>query len=302
MKKIINKLLLAGTGLLAVISCGEPENVIYDVFDGLEHGAIMRVLNHPSKNFNVFDASQPWTIEVEEQDERNGKLFKELNVYMALIDQNDDGVDNNTAEGLVKTIPASSFSESANGLPSTSVSVTLTEAVTGLGLSAGEYLGGDKFTIRFEVVLTDGRTFSAADGSGTLQGSYFASPYQWEATILCVPAAPISGTYVLNLNDSYGDGWQGSAIRVTIDGTPTDFAIPDYWAGGCSGVGNADCHDASFNVVVPGGTSTLTWEFVAGSYPGECSYDVIGPNSGIVIASGGPNPPEGTFALNLCFE
>lgn len=288
-----------------MIGCSEPDNVIYDVFDGVSHGAVVRTLARTSVNFNIFDLNSTFDVTIEAQDEQNGKLLSKMNVYVNFTDNTPGGTNNSKTEVLVKAIEASAFTTSANGLPTTGVKATLAETLTALGLVAGQYDGGDTFTYRLELVLTDGRTFSAADTSGSLQGSYFSSPYAYNAGILCIPPAPIAGSYVINMVDTYGDGWQGSAVVVTVDGTATSHSIPSYWdapAATRGSVGDPQWSAGTSTAVVPVGASTLTFAFVAGSYPSEVEFKVIGPNSGNVIGDFGPSPVAGEIALNLCNE
>jgi len=304
MKKLINRLLVIVFGFSTVVSCSEPDNAIYDVFDGLEHGAVLRTLDRVNTNYNLFDLSSTFEIVIEAQDEAKGGLLSEVKVYLSYVDKVDDGVDNNKTDLLASTIPASAFTTSANGLPSTSVSLTFADALSALGLSAGQYAGGDVVIVRLELVLTDGRTFSADDASGSLQGSYFQSPYAYSAAILCVPATPFPGDYVIDMQDSYGDGWQGSGVIVTIDGTATTYSVPDLWTVGSglsADVGLPQYVSNSATVTVPAGTSTLTFEWVSGDYPSECTFQITNP-SGALGFDGGPSPGDGEISLNLCNE
>ena len=100
---------------------------------------------------------------------------------------------------MVSTVPSSAFSIGDKGLPVTSISVTLGEALTALGLGSN-YGVGDVFGIRLSLKLTDGREFSAASASGSLQCSYFASPFLYNSAILCTPKP---GDYVVDMQDSY---------------------------------------------------------------------------------------------------
>ena len=301
MKKIINKILILALTLSTVMSCNsEPDNAIYEVFDGVEHGAILRTLELLGANFNLFDLNSTWGVVVEEQDEEYGGLLASVELYASYNDNKDDGVDNSRAEVLLRSIPASEFTTSANGLPSTTVSTTFGDALNSLNLAAGEYAGGDSFNFRLEVVLTDGRTFSSADASGALQGSYFKSPYAYKAGILCIPDAPIAGDYKIKMQDSYGDGWQGSKITVTIDGVATDYSLPDWWSS--SDPYGPAFYDDQVIVNVPVGTCSLLFEWTSGDYPSECTFQIYGPNSGNIIADLGPSPNEGEIALNLCDE
>ena len=305
MKKIINKIILVVLSVSA-ISCADPSNPIYDVFDGLEHGAIIRTLSTGSQNFNLFDLSSSWDISVETQDEEFGKLLSEMAVYVSYTDNKEDGNDNNKSEVVLATIPASAFTTSANGLPSTSLEYTLNDMVSALGLSLGDYNGGDIFNIRLELRLTDGRTFSAADGSGSLQGSYFQSPYVYLAGMLCIPETPFTGDYTVDMQDSYGDGWQtttgdgGPGITVTLNTgeilevglcTPYETApfvcVDDYDAG-------------SATITIPDGTLSADW-FFPGDFWGEISFQIYAP-SGNLIADYGPGSGAGPIALNLCDE
>ena len=73
----------------------------------------------------------------------------------------------------------------------------MTQAISAIGAASSDYSGGDSITVRLELVLTDGRTFSSGDATGSLQGSYFASPYAYNCVIKCIPASPKAGTIML---------------------------------------------------------------------------------------------------------
>ncbi len=305
MKKIINKFILI---VLAVstFSCSDANNAIYDVFDGVEYGAIIRTLNTGNQNFNLFDLSSSWDITIETQDEKFGALLSQVVVYVGYTDNKDDGNDNNRAEVVLNTIPASEFTTRANGLPTTSLMYTLNDMVTALGLASGQYNGGDTFNIRLEVVLTDGRTFSAADGSGSLQGSYFKSPYVYQAGMLCIPDVPFSGDYVIDMQDSYGDGWQtttgdgGPGITVTLDtGVVLEVGLCTPYEASTYACVN-DYSSGSDTITIPAGTLSADWYF-PGDFYGEISFQIYAP-SGNLIADVGPGTGAGPIALNLCDE
>jgi len=265
MKKFINKIILALFAVTAFVSCNtDPDNAIYGVLDGKEHGAIIRTLERISNDFNRDDINSEWKIIVEEQDEEYGDLLTQINVYVSFKDNKDDGTDNSKPEVSLSSFPASEFTTSANGLPSIAISSTLSETAAALGLQTGEYDGGDVFTFRLEVVLTDGRTFSVADGSGSLQGSYFSSPYEYQAGMLCIPAVPYSGIYEMDFQDAYGDGWNGASISVVIDGVTTDYTLDD---------GSATSH----TVNVPVGTMELVFKFNSGAWDSEVTFQIYTP-------------------------
>ena len=81
--------------------------------------------------------------------------------------------------------------------------------------------------------------------------------------------------YTLNLDDTFGDGWNGNTITITINGVATDYTI----ATGSSNV---------INLSIPVG-SVVSYTFNAiGSFVGECSFEVIDSDGNIVLTEG-PN-------------
>jgi hypothetical protein len=284
MKKIFNKFLVFFLAV-SVFSCEDVDNTIYDVLDGVQRGAAIRTLEIVSANYNVFDPGSTFEIVVEEQDDEFGGLLQSINVYASYVDASD--ASNSVAEVQVQSIPVSEMTTSANGLPSTTVRYTLAEiaAVTG-----ANYTGGSRFSYRLEAVLTDGRTFSEADVTGSLQGSFFSSPYVYNSSILCIPDNAIAGDYKIDMQDSYGDGWNGGAIEVNIDGVKSTVTIS-----GAQGAANSE------TITVPAGTSTLEFVYISGDWDSEVSFQIYGPNSGRVIANA-TSGVAGPISLNLCFE
>ncbi len=298
MKKIINKIIFAFIISATVLSCSDADNVIYDVFDGQSYGAVLRKVNITNQNFNLTDPASFFGIVVEEQDEQYGALLSEVKVYADYKDAT--GLDSR-GEGLVKTIPASAFTTSTRGLPTTEIIVTLAEAAAGVGNPT--YGVGDVFGVRLELVLTDGRTFSAADTSGSLQGSYFASPYAYPVPILC---APKPGNYRVEMHDSYGDGWQtddgngGSGILVTLTDAAGNVstievgmcspygAAAGTFAGGpdCTGPASTSFYDATATVAIPATAELAVWSFPGDQY-GEISFEIYAPDGTLLFDSGG---------------
>ena len=176
-----------------------------------------------------------------------------------------------------------------------------------LGLGPDDMFGGDAFTIRFEIVRTDGARYSAADNSGTLTGSYFSSPFEYTSTLVCAPKPIQEGTWRVVMQDAFGDGWQpttadggGPGLIVTLgDGTTfeiglcTPYEDPGY-----------DCVDESSAgtdiITIPAGITSAEWIF-NGDFWGEMSFTITSP-SGNVVATGSPGTSAGPIALNLCNE
>jgi len=306
MKKIINKLLIIALVFSTVMSCKDPSNVIYDVFDGISYGAILRTLEVTSANYNISDLNSKFEVVIEEQDEEYGGLLSSVNVYLTYIDKYDDGVDNSKAETLLKSIASSEFTTSANKLPSTTVSITLAEVFSAFNLTDGQYNAGDLVGFRLEVILTDGRSFSADDASGSLQGSYFKSPFAYTAAILC---KPYPGDYRIVMHDTYGDGWQtnggngGDGIQVTVDGVVMEVGMCSAYDDG-SFLATGDCapndgYDAEGIITIPEGSEDASWYFPGDAY-GEISFEIYGPTGDLLWAVGVGEGGEGSLPVVLC--
>ena len=95
--------------------------------------------------------------------------------------------------------------------------------------------------------------------------------YMVDVAIANVPTWTIDGV------DTYGDGWNGASIDVTVDGTTTSYAV------------SVDVE--TFVVAIPVGAS-YSFEFVSGDWDGEINYTIT-DGSGNVVASSGGYPAVG---------
>ena len=275
MKKQLNKIVLLLLSVVVLSSCDSDDKAINQVFDGVQYGAVLRKIEIVSASYNLTDLNSAFTITVEEQDEEYGALLSEVDVY----------VSRSGNEAMAFSVPASAFTIGDKGLPVTTISVTLGQALTALGLGSN-YDVGDVYGIRLSLKLTDGREFSAASASGSLQGSYFASPFYYTAPILCTPKP---GDYVVDMQDSYGDGWQGDGIKVTFDGGPRDAEVVyiDMLSSYDGGPGCCSWKESTETLNVPVGTEGFAWEYMGDSYPGEVSFQIYAPDGSLLGAFAG---------------
>ena len=280
MKKIISLLSIA----LITLSCTEGDNAIDYVLDNYGTGAVLKGSPLPQDtDFNFYGPSGTFAIRLEEHDKEDGNLFKDVEVYVSAA---------GGAEALHTTMPASAFTKNDKGLPQADLIVELSDAASTLGLSPDQIPGGASMVFRLVLNLTNGESYTAKDAASSLTGSYFRSPYQYNKIIKCIPTAPVPGDYTIQMNDSYGDGWNGGFLTVTIDGTSTKFDIA-----GASGTGN---------FTVPEGTSTFSVSWSPGDWDSEVTYSIshqpIGGGTSQVALSEGPNPGEGTAGktMSIC--
>jgi len=157
--------------------------------------------------------------------------------------------------------------------------------ISDLVIPAGSFSGIIKVTSNFNALPDMGSSFLTVNITGVENINEIAfgtKTFNVELFRLCpVP----TGDYTLDLIDSFGDGWDGAIIRVTIDGVNTDLTA--------SGTGTIH------TVNVPDGTETLEFTYFSGNFEEEHSYVITAP-SGIILNEDGPNPTPGNILFNTC--
>lgn len=293
MKKYFNtRIAIALAGVALVFSaCADADKVFDSIQADVTRGAVLRGLEVQSNQVaintatNTINDGEEFAIVIQEQDQENGALLEAVEVYVGYSDNTSDGA-NDKSEVLFETIPAASFAADEFGLPRLDYSVSGQAMQSAVGLADADLAGGDNFTVRFELVLTDGRRFTDAQNSGTITGSFFSSPFLYNVNVVCAPSVPTPGDWVFEMQDSYGDGWNGAYLSVMIDGTETQVTIED---------GSED----TATVNVPDGTQVISIMFVSGPWDVEISYQIFSAN-GNEVASAEPSPPAGVELLDYC--
>lgn len=246
-------------------------------------GAALRTITE-SGSYRFFDPGNSlWSATLETHDHESGGLTESVEWYVS------NGGNN---EVLARTVSRSEMYDGPVGLPRMDISMSLVEA----GGLVGGYQGGNTIIHRMVLKLTDGRTFSTESVSGSLTQSYFKSPFQYRKTITCFMDAGIvtavPGLYTVNMTDSWGDGWNGAAVVMTLDGV-------DYSTSFASGSADTIVFE------VPAGSATMGFKFVAGAWDSEVDFNIVyskldGSNSQTALPNVGASPPTGYYALSVC--
>jgi len=160
-----------------------------------------------------------------------------------------------------------------------SISIPYTEITAALGISADDVLGGDFIRFLGTTTGTDGNVFTFENYSASITGQ----PEQLQALnfvvlVKCSPItdATISGTWIIEMTDLFGDGWDGAFVTFEIDGVATDYTFT-------SG------SEATFEVEVPDSASELVISYTSGAFEEEHIYTIETPD-GDIRGPFGPNP------------
>lgn len=289
--------------VVLAVSCSESDKVFDQVTSEVTRGAILRQLNTISNSVainsatNELEAGEEFAVLLEYQDDEAGDLLSQLLVYVGFDDNTDDGVDNSKPEVLAETIPPSAFSLGDRGLPQLTYSISAQAMQDAVGLSGDQIgFGGDRFQVRFEIELTDGRTFSNGDNSGTITGSYFSSPFLNNVNVVCAPSVPTAGTWLFETTDLWGDGWNGGALNILLDGQDAGSIVNVD-----GGVPGPVTQVQNYDFEVPAGTQTISIIYAPGAFDEEVIFKITSAN-GNVVSSLGPNPVTNTELLDYCLD
>lgn len=285
MKKI--KLILSTIVILSIIlsSCKADDLDRLDK-SKITTGAILRTLSSDLPAVSNTDPNVTnLTVNVEFDDFLNQDTLESVEVFCSFVDTSP--VENKLLEfeeAKLGSVAASSFTRADNGKLQGTITTNIGEAMSSIGVSQSQIYGGDVFLLRLSLNTTNGGVFTSTNVGTKIQGSSaFLSPFRYSTSVVCPPP---SGTWVIDIADSYGDGWNGAAIAVNLNGTTTNYTIDD----GATG---------SFSIEVPDGSSVLTFSYVNGSYDEEASFNITSPDG--VISSGGPSQSGGPIKLNVDF-
>jgi len=291
-KNITKSILMMFIASLTLTSCGDEVNEL-QIGASVEAGAYARVLTSSAiKTTNLLNPSaSSFDATIEFVDSENGNLVDSYAIFASFKDNtiaSDTAPDYSiTKEVLVKTWEKSSFVPGAK-YPTLDFTLSSQDAIDKLGLDLTITEGGDAFVYRGEITLSDGRTFSSTNSGNSINAElFFNDAFFFSSAFVCVPDNPITGDWIINMEDSYGDGWNGAYILVTVDGVATEYTISKF--------------TGSHTITIPTGTTSLEWKYVPGAYESEVSFKVYAPSGNLVLSTGS-GPAIGLLVLNLCNE
>jgi len=275
-------------------SCEDDELNKLNV-DSYNDGAVLSTVEVISTDIDKGGpAASEISVIVAFRDFANNDSMEQVNVYVEFADTTP--VNNEVVtldEAFLKTISASEFIvDSSTGLPTTQINVTGEEAIDAVGVDPAILDGGDIFIVRYELVLTDGRIFTSTNVGEDVAVTSHNTPFRYSGTVVCLAPSPLPntlvGTWIIEGQDDYGDGWNGASVDVTIDGVTSSY-------------GMADGAEITHMVDVPAGSNEFSWVFVGGAWDSEVTFQIYAP-SGNEVGSYGLGPTVGAIPINLCNE
>ena len=225
MKNIFKYISLLTMSLVLFQSCEEGDKTVDFVLEEVTRGATLRTMNLINGSVNIFDLENSvFEVELEYRDNEGGVLFESYDVYASFIDNTDDGVDNSKPEVFLKNVPSSELPiNNEFGFPRGVLQLPATQTFAALGLDQDQLNGGDVVAYRLVLKLTDGREFSTNASGRVTGGSFFSSPFLYNASLVCLFDEPdfFSGTYLLEQVEGatgFGALFGTQTVEVAADG------------------------------------------------------------------------------------
>ncbi|UOB16376.1 hypothetical protein [Abyssalbus ytuae] len=308
MKYIIKFLIIPSIVLFGLISCEDKDKNPLVEYNNEETGAFFRTVDAGGTINRTDIEGSTYTITGELVSPENGADVSAVEIWVEFIDRTFEGDDDESIESTqLLSVSPSTFTTNSNGFPENTFTINMPDALTALGLNVDLVEGGDQFLFQVVINMADGRIFTEANSGDSIKGElFFSSPMVYSALVVCLLDIVPAGDWIIDMQDSYGDGWQtddsngGSGMTITLsNGTVFEVGLcnpnvaVDY-----------DCVDnynsGSTTITIPSGIESAEWYF-PGDFYGEISFTITAP-SGNVVASYSAGTPAGPIALNLCNE
>ena len=271
--------------ILVMTSCKDDDLDRLDLTT-IKSGAILRTLSKdlPTVNRNSPNSTD-LSVQVEFDDFLNQDTMESIDVFVSFVDTSPvAGQVLSFDEAFIKNVPVSSFTLGSSGKLAGTIEINIGEAMNAMGLTQTQLYGGDVFLMRLSLKTSSGDVYTSDNVGTKIQGSSaFLSPFRYSSSVVCPPPA---GTWSIDVQDSYGDGWNGAAISVNLNGIIKDYTIDDGT-------------DGSFSITVPEGSSALVFSYVNGSWDEEATFQITSPDG--VITNGGPSQSGGPIKLEVDF-
>jgi|AntRauTorckE5430_2_1112549.scaffolds.fasta_scaffold03409_2 hypothetical protein len=233
MKALLSKISLFLI-LVLIIGCSDTDKPIDALGEGTTRGTVLKTVeDETSLEFNVGVANLV-TIAAEVIDQR-GQDFEKVDVFVSFVDNNFDENDPENADGSKEEVLFGSLNsedfDTSGEYPKLNFEFTEVDLNNTLGITGDDYTGGDRFNVRLELVMTDGRIFTSTNANNVVTGGpFFRSPFQYDVNVTCfIPDDYLVGEYLMErISDQespFGDSitQEGEVVTITKNGADRSF-------------------------------------------------------------------------------
>ena len=271
--KTLKKPLYSFLLLLLFIACTYDDSPLDEDIVASNTGAVLTTVSTVGGTINKLNPSESMLQStVLFNDFGSNDTMESVDLYLLFADTTP--VDNEIIqldEVLLENVSASAFTQGESGFPEYQYSISANTMLSTLNLSADQIDGGDLFVLRYALNLKDGRTFSTANTGNNVRTTSHNAPFRYSSVVVCFKT-PEAGNWTLEMEDVFGDGWNGASISVSIDGAVTEYT--------CTGNSTIE------TISIPQGTSRLLFTYTAGDWEGENLYTLSDPSGTLILSDG----------------
>ncbi|MBX2817662.1 MAG: hypothetical protein KTR24_16755 [Saprospiraceae bacterium] len=236
MNKFKSLVLVCAT--LFVFGCADEELKPIITFDDAGKGAYVALVESTGGDIMVDNlAGSTFNYTVEFVDLQGGSLVAEYRTEVSFTDFDDSDGDSSTGPVALQSYSSSDFSPQGEfgNAGVGNITVTGTDLINALGLTADDLAGGGQFDVAGTVTTTDGQVFTANNSSPTVNGAGFRGFFDYTLFVVC--PSELGGTYSGVATGTSTDPCCPDETTVNADITLTatagggEYTISD-WSGG----------------------------------------------------------------------
>jgi len=148
-------------------------------------------------------------------------------VYVAFDDNDASNGDLSSASRIeYRNFTQADFGDSGNDTRSLTLNFPFTDVASAVGVAIADISPGDRFQFTTELILDDGRVFTADNTESTIFGPAFRAFFDWNVNATCpLPDDLFVGAYAMSYPDAYEGPWAGAGGRA-VEETVTLSLVP----------------------------------------------------------------------------
>jgi hypothetical protein len=164
------------------------------------------------------------------------------------------------------------------------VKIPITAIAAALGIPVSAILPADVLEFSSVSKGTNGKELRYTDLGGDLSGqAEQRQAYDFSIAISCAPVNAPVGVWTIEMEDTFGDGWDGAFVTAEVNGVNTNYTITPNQA-----------TNATHTITVPA-AGTLTWSYTSGNFEEEHVFTITSPSGAVY------GPFKGEDGIPFCF-
>lgn len=181
--------------------------------------------------------------------------------------------------------------------------------ISNSGIPAGEFAGVVTIEGNFDALPEEGTTqliLKLTDVSNSNDLTFGTETLTISLFREC-DSAPTPGIWTINMEDSYGDGWQtttgngGPGLTVTLsDGTVFEVGLCTPYEDNSYDC-TSELSSGSTTITIPEGIESAEWYFPGDNW-GEISFSIVAPNGNTVAQVGTGEGVAGPIEIDFCAQ